>query len=245
MRNLVIDIGNTRVKYGIFHQDKLVEEQLGATANLEDISRLATNHRVENIIYSSVAEFWPQEWTALLEQNYRVWELNEHTALPFVNTYATPATLGKDRLAAVAGAQYLYPDHNCLVIDAGTCVTMDILRADATYLGGNISPGVRMRLRAMHTFTARLPLVEPNDVAQVWGTSTTTALQNGGGLGVALEIEALATRLKRQWPDLKALLTGGDAGFLANSIECEIFVHSNLVLYGLHKILTYNVEQLA
>lgn len=245
MRNLVIDIGNTRVKYGIFHQDELVEEQLGATVKLEDISRLATNHRVENIIYSSVAEFWPQEWTALLEQNYRVWGLNEHTALPFVNAYATPATLGKDRLAAVAGAQYLYPTSNCLVIDAGTCVTMDILRADATYLGGNISPGVRMRLRAMHEFTARLPLVEPSEAAQIWGTSTTTALQNGGGLGVALEIEALVNRLKKEWPDLKALLTGGDAGFLANSIECEIFVHSNLVLYGLHKILTYNVEHLA
>jgi type III pantothenate kinase len=245
MRNLVIDIGNTRVKYGIFYQDELVEEQLGATVNLEDISRLATNHAAENIIYSSVAEFWPQEWTAFLEQNYRVWGLNEHTALPFVNAYATPATLGKDRLAAVAGAQYFYPTSNCLVVDAGTCVTMDLLRADATYLGGNISPGVKMRLRSMHEFTARLPLVEPSTVAQIWGTTTTTALQNGGGLGVALEIEALASRLKRQWPDLKLLLTGGDASFLANSIECEIFVHSNLVLYGLHKILTYNVEHLA
>ncbi len=102
-----------------------------------------------------------------------------------------------------------------------------------------------MRLRAMHEFTARLPQVEPLAAIQVWGTSTTTALQNGGGLGVALEIEALAGRLKQQWPDLKVLLTGGDASFLANNIECEIFVHSNLVLYGLHKILTYNVEHLA
>lgn len=245
MRNLVIDIGNTRVKYGVFHQNDLVEEQLGATVRLEDISRLATNHRVQNIIYSSVAEFWPQEWTVLLEQNYRVWGLSEQTALPFVNSYATPATLGKDRLAAVAGAQYHYPGSSCLVIDAGTCVTMDLLRADATYLGGNISPGVRMRLSAMHAFTARLPLVEPAKTDQLWGTSTTTALQNGGGLGVALEIEALVARLKRQWPELKVLLTGGDASFLANSIECEIFVHSNLVLYGLHKILTYNVEHLA
>lgn len=245
MRNLVIDIGNTRVKYGVFHKNELLEEHLGATVKLEDISRLATNHRVQNIIYSSVAEFWPAEWTILLEQQYKVWGLSEKTMLPFVNAYATPATLGKDRLAAVAGAQFYYPANTCLVVDAGTCVTMDILREDATYLGGNISPGVRMRLRAMHEFTARLPEVEPLDAVQTWGTSTTTALQNGGGLGVALEIEALAGRLKQEWPDLKVLLTGGDASFLANNIECEIFVHSNLVLYGLHKILTYNVEHLA
>lgn len=245
MRNLVIDIGNTRVKYGVFYQDKLVEEQLNTGVQLGDILRLATNHNVENIIYSSVAEEWPVDWTSKLETEYRLWSLNEHTLLPFENDYATPATLGKDRLAAVAGAQYHYPGTNCLVVDAGTCITLDVLRADGVFLGGNISPGIQLRLRAMHEFTARLPLVKPAVNDSLWGTSTLTALQNGGVQGAALEIEALVARLSKQWSGLKVLLTGGDAPLLANSIECEIFVYSNLVLYGLHKILTYNVEQLA
>lgn len=245
MRNLVIDIGNTRTKYGVFYQEKLVEERLNMGLQLGDILSLATNHAVENIIYSSVAEVWPAEWTPELAAQYRLWSLDEHTLLPFVNGYATPATLGKDRLAAVAGAQYHYPGSNCLIVDAGTCITLDVLRADGVFLGGNISPGIQLRLRAMHEFTARLPLVEPAVNDTIWGTSTLTALQNGGVQGAALEMEALAARLRRQWPNLKVLLTGGDASFLAKSIECEIFVHSNLVLYGLHKILTYNVEQLA
>ncbi|MEO0875506.1 MAG: type III pantothenate kinase, partial [Bacteroidota bacterium] len=120
-----------------------------------------------------------------------------------------------------------------------------LLQADAVYMGGNIAPGVRMRLKAMHEQTARLPLVAPKKTPQIWGTTTETALQNGAVLGSALEIEALAMRLQERWTDLQVVLTGGDAAFLANSLECKIFVHSNLVLWGLNKILTYNVEKLA
>lgn len=245
MRNLVIDIGNTRVKYGLFYQQRLVEVFYNKEIQPADILRLATNHNVENIIYSSVAGLWPTEETTELEAKFRVWSLTEHTLLTFVNAYATPATLGKDRVAAVAGAQHHYPDTNCLVVDAGTCITLDLLRADGVYVGGNIAPGIRMRLRAMHEFTARLPLVEPQVSKSLWGDSTQTALQNGGVLGAALEIEALAIRLRKQWFELKVVMTGGDAELLTKQTECEILVHSNLVLEGLNKILNYNVEQLA
>lgn len=244
MRNLVIDIGNTRIKYGIFLEGKLIQEETQQHLVGNDIFRLATNHRIENIIYSSVAANLPEELYEELHAIYKVFELTHQLSLPFANAYATPQTLGKDRLAAAAGALNWYPGHTCLVVDAGTCITLDVLRADGVYLGGNISPGVRMRLRAMHEQTARLPLVEPGSPPNIWGTSTETALQNGALLGAALEIEALAMRLGQQWPDLKIVLTGGDSPFLANSLECKIFVHSNLVLYGLNKILTYNVEEL-
>ena len=245
MRNLVIDIGNSRVKYGVFLDGELHSEHHNKALSSADIFSLATNHSLKNIIYSSVATVLPADLEEEIRKNFRLLQLDQHLPLPFVNAYATPATLGKDRLAAAAGARHWYPKSNCLIVDAGTCITLDVLRADGVYLGGNISPGVRMRLLAMHQQTARLPLVEPVSSPELWGTSTETALQNGGLLGAALEIEALAQRLQQQWPDLKIVLTGGDAAFLANSLECKIFVHSNLVLWGLNKILTYNVEQLA
>lgn len=244
MRNLVIDIGNTRVKYGVFLAGELLLESTHELLSGNDIFRLATNHRIENIIYSSVAKELSGELLEKLEAHFRVFQLTQQLPLPFTNAYETPHTLGKDRLAAAAGALHWYSDNTCLIVDAGTCITLDVLSAEGTYLGGNISPGIRMRLRAMHEQTARLPLVEPEHPPQVWGTSTETALQNGAVLGAALEIEALGRRLKERWEDLKVVVTGGDAPFLANSLECKIFVHSNLVLWGLNKILTYNVEKL-
>ena len=245
MRNLVIDIGNSRVKYGVFQDGELQLENRLEEWSADDIFELATNHQAENIIYSTVGRELSVALKAKLNSSFQVFELNQELPLPFVNAYKTPATLGKDRLAAAAGTLHWYPGHHCLIVDAGTCITLDLLQADAVFLGGNIAPGVRMRLRAMHEQTARLPLVEPKATPQIWGTSTETALQNGAVLGAALEIEALAARLQKAWPNMRVVLTGGDAAFLANSLECKIFVHSNLVLWGLNKILTYNVEKLA
>ncbi|MEL7220403.1 MAG: type III pantothenate kinase [Bacteroidota bacterium] len=243
MRNLVIDIGNTRVKYGCFANGILLSTSSAESVIPTDIFRLLTNHQLENIIYSSVAAGLDADLLEQLSANFRLIELTATTALPIHNAYDTPATLGKDRLAAVVGAQELYPATHCLVVDAGTCMTLDVLRADATYLGGNISPGIQMRLQAMHQQTFRLPLVATEKApATNWGTTTVTALQNGGILGAVLEIEALAQRLRSNWPDLKIVLTGGDANLLAKRIEYEIFVHSNLVLSGLNKILAYNVQ---
>lgn len=239
MRNLVIDIGNTRVKYGVFVAQQLRHLQRAETISATDIFELMTNHNLTNIIYSSVASSLDSKLAQELGSRYTLVKLNAATPLPIKNEYGTPETLGKDRLAAVVGAKYLYPNTNCLVVDAGTCMTLDILTADGRYLGGNISPGVRMRWRAMHQQTARLPLVDGPGPDTLWGTDTTSALQHGGVLGAALEIEALASRLADEWPHLKVLLTGGDASLLANRIKYRIFVHPNLVLEGLNGILTY------
>lgn len=215
------------------------------TPSAEEIVLLATNHQAENTILSTVSHDWGVELSAAWPRGRRFLELTAGTPLPIRNTYGTPETLGKDRLAAVVAAFYRYPRENCLVVDAGTCITFEVLTADGRYLGGNISPGIRMRLRAMHDFTARLPLVEPDALIQPWGATTKEALQNGGALGAALELEGLANRLRRRWSPLRTLLTGGDGPLLASLVKTEIFVHENLVLEGLNKILEYNVEQLA
>jgi len=168
--------------------------------------------------------------------------LSETTPLPFQNLYRTPQTLGKDRLAVVAGSQALFPGQTCLVVDAGTCITYEILTAEGAYTGGNIAPGLRMRLQAMHTFTAKLPLTEPGETEIRIGYDTRSALMNGAQEGILFEIEGYANYCREQFGAVQVLLTGGDADFLSKKLKSEIFVDQNLVLRGLDQILSYNVH---
>lgn len=245
MRNLVIDQGNTSVKYAIFIEGQLKQKWQAALWNIDDILDQLTNHKIENVIYSSVAKTLSTNDKGRLMEKTNFLELTKELALPIHNAYATPATLGKDRIAAAVGAFALYPFEACLIVDAGTCMTLDVIDDGATYLGGNISPGVQMRLKAMHQFTARLPHVQLEGWDKDWGNSTQTALENGGLLGAVLEIEGLINRLQQQWPNLKCLLTGGDAQALATRLNDTFIVQTDLVLLGLNKILRYNVEKLA
>ena len=240
--NLAIDIGNTRTKIGVFKQDDWVDGYVWKNWTPEDLLTLATNQNVRNVILSNVAGRMEPEMEAELRSRFRFYELSAATPLPIRHQYRTPETLGKDRLAAVVGAFQLYPGVHCLVVDAGTCITYDLLRADGVYLGGNIAPGIRMRLRAMHAFTAQLPLVEPAPELPWLGDSTESALQSGGQLGAVWELEGFFRHCRRHFDPLRLVLTGGDADFLANNLKREIFVNPNLVLIGLNKILNYNVE---
>jgi type III pantothenate kinase len=207
---------------------------------------LAYNQNVKKVIFSSVANV-PAEVDSFLKDNFYCLHLSTATPLPFNIQYKTPHTLGKDRIAAAAGADYLYPGENCLVIDAGTCITMDILDHSGVFRGGNISPGVEMRLKAMHHFTARLPLVKHLRENQVLfenalGDSTENAIRNGGELGALLELEGFIRLMDGRYKDLKVLLTGGDADFFVKNMKTKIFAHPNLVLIGLNQILLHNAK---
>lgn len=245
MLNVVIDIGNSRTKMGVFASGHLQRQEILDGVDWTEILRRTTNHAPANVILSNVGPDPADEWRRQMEQQARLWVLEADTPLPFRSAYRTPQTLGRDRLAAVAGALAFYPGEDCLVVDAGTCITADLLTADGLYRGGNISPGLRMRLAAMHRMTARLPLVEPGPVEGLLGLSTETALRNGGQLGAAMELEGLQARLQADFPGLRTLITGGDGQFLAGLLKSRIFVHPDLVLYGLNKILTYNVKNVA
>jgi type III pantothenate kinase len=241
----VIDIGNSRTKIGVFFAGHLQWQEVLPGRDWSQIMEAATNPAPDNIILSTVGEEPPEGWREAVGQKARFHLLDEHTAMPFRLHYRTPGSLGRDRLAAVAGTLAFHPGRNCLVVDAGTCITADLLTADATFRGGNISPGLRMRLRSMHEMTARLPLVDIGAVDTMLGDSTETALRNGALLGAALEIEGLAARLRPEMPGLQVVLTGGDSPILAGLLKSRIFVHPDLVLYGLDKILTYNVKSVA
>lgn len=241
-----IDIGNSRIKTAAFLPNgEILEQQHFASNAWEEISSHLTNLQAKNIIYSSVANEPPSSWISQqLGQKRRIWALDGLGKLPFRSQYETMDTLGKDRVAALAGAMLLYPAMNCLIVDAGTCVTMDILSADGVFVGGNISPGLQMRLRAMHDYTARLPLVKTQNLGtSLLGKSTESALRQGGQGGLAYEIEGLYRRLVAEYPNLNVILTGGDATKISSHLMVAHTVQPSLVLQGLFKIMSFYADQ--
>jgi type III pantothenate kinase len=242
--NLAIDIGNTRAKAGLFSEGKLVRTQSWENWSFADFYGLAANLSVKNIIFSTVSHDLPADAGERFRNHFRCLELSADTPLPIGNSYETPETLGKDRLAAVCGAYALFPAQACLVVDAGTCITYDWLDAAGTYQGGNIAPGLDMRLRAMHAFTARLPKVAVGALPHWIGKSTETALRNGAQLGALMELEGYLQKSEAEFGSLVPLITGGDANFLAKHTKRKIFVNHHLVLIGLNQILDYNVKRL-
>lgn len=244
---LIIDIGNTRTKVVLFEKGQIVSRYYPEIFNVEWLEKLKVEQPFDSAILSSVNEDNQavEDW---LKDNSFFIKLDHKTAIPIKNAYQTPQTLGKDRLAAVVGAFALYPQENCLVVDAGTCMTYELLNAEGIYKGGNIAPGIEMRLRAMHEFTAKLPLVGKVKKQRLddWiGFNTETALQMGGQLGAVLEIEGFVARYKRRYGSIQLILTGGDAAIIAAHLEIEHFIiNEDIVLIGLYKILKYNANLL-
>ena len=178
--NLVIDRGNTQVKYGIFDQCQLIHSDYSDFLDKQLIKQLAKNYQIKHIIVSTVVSDRHEELISNLSiTNCPIVELNTNTPLPFQWHYKSKATIGKDRLAAVAGAISLYANTNMLVIDAGTAITYEVVNNNNEFLGGNISPGMAMRFKALNKFTSRLPLLEKNPDQQLIGNSTTGAIQAG------------------------------------------------------------------
>lgn len=240
--NLCLDIGNTRAKIGLFDGPQLQQFWSIPRTEMMEFPKTLTNHSIKNVILSTVAQDVGNEIRQVWGDPINFIELNEKTALPIQNTYRTPKTLGKDRIAAVVGATLVGPANSKLIIDAGTCITFEVLEENRIYLGGNISPGIQMRLQAMHHFTARLPDLSTGVTESIVGYDTPSAMRNGAQWGTIREIEATIDHFGRQFDPLTVILTGGDANFLAEKMKRKIFVHQHLVLLGLNKILDYNVE---
>lgn len=239
---LTIDIGNTRTKAAVFDTSgELIHATIIDYDNaVASLNELIGRSNIQHCIYSATGKM---TWNAsVLQITGRLIELTHETPLPIKIIYTTPHTLGRDRIAAACGAQFILPEKNCLIIDAGTCITMDVLLKTGIYLGGNIAPGLSMRLKAMHEYTAKLPLVEINWPNQPFGDSTSHALQNGACLGALMEIEGMLSRAKDAFGEVSVVMTGGDAAFLATKMESQIFVEPELVVKGLFKILAFNVQ---
>ncbi|MFK7809023.1 MAG: type III pantothenate kinase [Saprospiraceae bacterium] len=239
--NLIIDIGNTRVKLAAFEGKEIQQKWLWPTLEEEKLLRLIKRKKIKQIALSSTRGT-DKALLKRLSKVVPVLELSAKTPLPIINSYKTPKTLGKDRLAAVIAANDLFPNKNCLVIDAGTCITYDLITKAGEYLGGGISPGVDMRFKAMDTFTAKLPLVKRTKEIALIGNTTDTALRSGGALGAVFEVAGFIKAYRKEFSPLTVILTGGAADFFEAHLKTKIFVNHNLVLLGLNKILNHNGE---
>lgn len=239
--NLCIDIGNTRIKYAIFDQSKLFETGTWSKFNVSTLRRIQIDFpSIQRIIISTVTLIDKATQKELKKYPDRYLLLDHTVPLPIKNRYKSPETLGKDRLASVVGAKALYPKRPCLVVDAGTCIKYDFISAKSVYKGGSISPGMNMRLEAMHHFTAKLPLIEPFDYKKLVGEDTPSALLTGAQQGALSEIKGMIAAYVEKYGRIKVIFTGGDAIFFAKRMKRKIFVSPNLVLVGLNKILNFN-----
>jgi type III pantothenate kinase len=237
--NLVIDCGNTRIKVGLFKDRELVRQN--SLQTLEELKEFMKHIDFNHVLVSSV-NYDPNEILSWSSTNGKKIVLKSSVPLPVRIEYGTPHTLGVDRIAAVCGAQELFPEKNCLVIDAGTCITYEMLDAKGVYHGGAISPGIAMRFEAMHTFTARLPLVKPNEHIDLIGNTTEACMQSGVMNGVLEEVKGFITKYKMLYPDLVVIICGGDFPFFENNLKPAIFVAPELVLIGLNRILRHHAE---
>ncbi|MFT5725522.1 MAG: type III pantothenate kinase [Bacteroidia bacterium] len=240
---LVIDIGNTRVKAAVFINNGIHKLFVVDTADKELMDKVK-EYKIDTIIISTVRN-GSEKLKTIWSQLAPTIVLDHHTPLPIVNGYKTPKTLGKDRIAAVIGARFLHPTGPVLAIDAGTCITYDILTSDNTYLGGNISPGARLRFRAMDEFTNALPLVTEMEVDSLYGDTTEDSMATGVINGICAEIDGLIDQYESAFSGLQTVICGGDARYFVNNLKKKIFANRNLVLLGLHKILIFNEENLS
>lgn len=241
--NLVIDIGNTRTKFSVFNRGEVLITVPVNEFLPEHIEVLKDEHpALKKVILSAVKDYPPELKSALQNKFEYFIELSENTPLPIENLYKTPETLGKDRIAAAVGGFDLYPDTNLLIIDAGTAITYDIVNDKHQYLGGNISPGIEMRFKALHQFTGKLPLVKQQNFGKLYGTSTDEAIRAGVQNGVVFEIDKAIDTFKEFYKNLKVIITGGDAEFFDKKLKNSFFVNFNLTALGLNRILEYNGE---
>lgn len=239
--NLVIDIGNTRIKLAVFNDYDLMFNVPLDELKVDQLQLLLNDHpQLDKAILSSVRNY-PGEIRKFLHASFsRFVEFDHLTPVPIVNLYQTPETLGFDRLAAAIGASCLFPGEDLLVIDAGTAITYDLVTKKNEYLGGNISPGLETRFKALHYFTGKLPLVTPRPEFQPMGRDTESAVRAGVQQGLIFEVEQTINFFNTIYKKLKVILTGGDAAFLDKNLKSTIFVQFNLALFGLNQVLEYN-----
>jgi len=239
--NIAIDVGNTFTKIGIYNYESPVVIKKQKGLNVSDLEELFKIHKISKSIiagsgnYSSIIDDF-------LKTNTENIIFDSATLLPITNLYATPETLGKDRLSGIIGALSLTTKKTAILsIDTGTCITFNILNEKKEYLGGSISPGIEMRLKALPNFTAKLPLVDYNySPVGLTGSNTEQSILSGVVNGILHEIDGMITAYSNIYEKLAVYVTGGGCYFFEKQLKNKIFADPNLVITGLNKIINYN-----
>ncbi|MFT5820351.1 MAG: type III pantothenate kinase [Crocinitomix sp.] len=237
--NLIVDQGNTATKLALFDEGgNLQLKNIFAKNDIAQVEQWVIEHAKEAkaVLVSSVTN------DQISIPIARRIDLDTSTPIPIENSYETPETLGKDRLANAVAIWKKNPDKHSLCIDLGTCIKYDLVNDKGIYLGGNISPGLKMRYAALQSFTDQLPLIEPEDFELGFGTTTKTSILNGVQHAIFHEINGFIHRYQEQFGELTIFMTGGDLKYFDKGYKNPIFADSDLTIFGLNEILKYNVE---
>lgn len=238
--NLIVDIGNTLSKIAIVDGDIVKFSNKFNSLNANDIEEVLNKYPIKKSIISIVGNV-DERIIKYLTANCKTIILNQETPIPIKNQYSTPKTLGYDRIAVCVGANYLFPQKDILVIDAGTAITYEIITSEGIYLGGAISPGISLRFKSLNDHTSKLPYLEKDETYPLIGTNTKDCIYSGILNGIVAEADNYIDSIKTKFPLIYVLLTGGDSNFFANKLKNSIFVNQNLMIIGLNRILEFNV----
>lgn len=240
---LVVDIGNTRIKCAVYEVDTLLHSFVFESGEAENNFKkiLSSHQNITDLVVSSVGNELDFDLNSL-SKKINIHYISNLDSFPFQNKYATPKTLGIDRMILAAGATLLFPNQNRLIIDAGTCITYDFVDKNNNYWGGAISPGFRLRYESLHQFTAKLPLLTLEEPTGLVGNSTNQSIHSGVVNGVICEIDGIIDSYKQQNENFTIILTGGDAVFLAKRLKNTIFANSNFLLESLNQFFQYKIN---
>jgi type III pantothenate kinase len=239
MNTLCFDFGNTRLKVACFQNTKLTEVIVIDNDSLTSIENLIKRFDPQKSVLSSVINHNP-EIENLLSAKTKFHKLTHLSKLPFTTPVGKPETIGADRLALSAAVVYFFPKQHNLVIGMGSCITYNFINADHEFLGGGISPGMEMRMKALNQFTAKLPTVKPDGNVPLVGYDTVTNILSGVVIGMANEIDGFINAYKERYGNFNVHLTGGDLVYLAPHLKNQIFADPELIFKGLYAISEVN-----
>ncbi len=239
--NIVIDIGNTRTKAGVFKSGQLLQQYSG---QVSEVLEALSEYSADQLMVSAVGKGL-EDVKAFYASRMPIVVFDRSLNMPLLMDYATPETLGLDRLAAAIGATVFLPEQDVLVIDMGSCITIDLVEKDQIFCGGVISPGLNMRFKAMHVFTEKLPLIDLNelekDAVLLPGKSTKACMTAGVMKAIEFELAGHINHYRSLYPGIGVIITGGDASYFENKFNTPIFTKDSLVLVGLNRVLEYHV----
>jgi type III pantothenate kinase len=236
---LCIDFGNTRKKIAVFQKKQLKVTKTLANDSAETIQALLTEYKPERSILSSVVDH-NEIIEGILAATTKFHNLGHLSKLPFTTPVGKPETIGADRLALASAAVHYYPKKNNFIIGLGSCVTYNFINKYHEFIGGAISPGLGMRLKALNHYTAKLPLVEAESNIPLIGYDTNTNILSGVVMGIAKEIDGFIDAYKEKFRNFNVVLTGGDIPHLASHLKNKIFADPELIFKGLYAISEVN-----
>ena len=240
---LTVDVGNTRIKGAVFEGNTALESFVFTSHEVPVVVKniLAKYAKITHLVVASVGKV-EREAFLVFQEEVKLHFVSHQDVFPFINKYETPLTLGIDRMVLAAGATLQYPNQNRLVIDAGTCITYDFIDVDNNYLGGAISPGLRLRYEVLHNFTSKLPLLPLESPLGLIGKTTSQSIHSGVVNGLVNEIDGFIDEYRQLGSNFIIILTGGDTEFLAKRLKNTIFANSNFLLESLNQTFQYKIK---